>query len=244
MWFLCTTETLSEKQAQKGIEHGSKGLGFQLHTHLHTTAGMTCSPSFAAKSDYFKFIVIRNPWARLVSAYVDKFRGAPWENPSQPIARPVIESVQNSKGQSVDYREGITFREFVEYVCQKKDQELDGHWKPQHCFFQGVHFDFVARVEHIQEDFDHIQSILKTPYPLPSLHRQAYRLRTGEFAADLPLRKLRSRAAPHYLDFYSEELHEMVEIRYKHDIELYAHFSNCKPFALISRHRSLAELPD
>jgi len=94
--------------------------------------------------EYFKFVVLRAPFERLVSGYLDKF--AKHERP-EPFVQEVIMSVQHSLGTQRDVEQSITFEQFVDYLVRTPDEQLNDHWKPQTNFVASVGFDFVGQFE-------------------------------------------------------------------------------------------------
>ncbi len=97
-----------------------------------------------SSSDYFKFVVLRNPFCRLVSGYLDKF--AKHVMP-EPFVREVIANVQTALAIEPDIKKSITFSQFVNYLVRTPDHELNDHWRPQHNFIAAVPFDFIGQFE-------------------------------------------------------------------------------------------------
>lgn len=101
-----------------------------------------------ASGDYFKFGVIRDPFERLVSAYLEKFVYKRRNQRNLLHTRPVISAVQGSA--EIDIEQGISFDAFVGYILSQDPFELDAHWRPQHLYFLGVrHLSRVFRLEEI-----------------------------------------------------------------------------------------------
>lgn len=91
--------------------------------------------------DYFRFAILRDPAARLLSGYWEKFvvnrnsTGSLWHTKS------VLSYVQRKKGLTkVDADTGITFSDFVSYILETPPHELDSHWRPQYVYLQGVQY--------------------------------------------------------------------------------------------------------
>ena len=92
-----------------------------------------------AAPGYFRFAVVRDPFDRLVSAYVEKFvvkRGAAYQHYA---TGPVVAAVQGQA--EADHAAGITFRQFAEYVTATPPERLDPHWRPQIDYFRDVPLD-------------------------------------------------------------------------------------------------------
>jgi hypothetical protein len=121
---------------------------------------------FRDKTDTFKFVVVRDPYTRLASAYQDKIkmvtrlRSKYWEN--------LIKTSADEQG--VRLSDQITFDEFVQVVSNQSIEEMDAHWRPQ--YFEGrfgiIKFNFVGHMEMLHSDLPYILERIDAP-----LHLQA-----------------------------------------------------------------------
>ena len=176
-----------------------------------------------AGNNYFKFVVVRNPWARLVSTYLNLFVRLHEHGNLNDL---VISSVKYIRGKKpIDKNSiNISFQEFVQYVCHEKDEHLDQHCIPQYLFLGDIEFDFVARMENLIEDLNYIQNKLEISLELPKLNVTKYASSSMDKndASILYPDKLRNlNKLPNYQAFYNLELIEMVGQRYKKDIEMF-----------------------
>ena len=182
-----------------------------------------CKLKYARSSEYFKFIVMRDPFARLVSAYVTRMRSR-----KSPISKIVVEETYKEKRLPVNMRKGITFREFVEYMVKREDNEINAHFRSQSSFIN-MKFDFVAKLENIESDFVRIQQAIGLYEPLPKVGSILH-ASVGQYpdAADMSMSKIRRlKPKPHYSDFYPPGLTELVSKRYKKDIDYLSEDYNC-----------------
>lgn len=215
--------------------------------NLTLVANMSRQEAYAVLRDprYFKFGFVRNPWARIASAYLDKFVVKPvirkpllqWE-----FIRKVIHDVYKTEGSKPNYQKSITFRQFVNYLSTTKDDnELDGHWRPQTTFFEGIELDFVGRLENLEEDFQVVLGKAKiTDYALPSSNksRSAIIKKTESSASqekienyygskhpsDLyPSELLSLKKLPSYKAFYTDDLIQMISERYQEDVDAFGY---------------------
>ncbi len=179
---------------------------------------------------YFKFILVRNPWSRLVSAYLDKVVRS--GHTEIKVVEKIIVQIMAKNNLSYDMNKTVTFRQFVEYETRKGDMQLNEHWRPQSCFVGGHKFDFIAKFENIQDDLKYINSKVglnfdinfningKTVRYMKNLARQ------GEYFSDcyadeLKMIKESCGAFPSYDQFYPPELKELIARRYACDIEAF-----------------------
>jgi hypothetical protein len=88
------------------------------------------------------FGFVRNPYTRLLSAYLDR------------VCRPTVSRrrLQTEMGRSNE--DEITFGEFIEHVCQQPDGKNDTHWRPQNreLLHGQVELDYIGRFENFGAD--------------------------------------------------------------------------------------------
>jgi len=103
----------------------------------------------ALTGDLFRFVVVRDPADRLVSAYVEKF--VIRREQKRIATAPVIAAVRGVTAPGdADFAEGIRFRAFLDYVLTADRTELDPHWRDQVDSFA----DFPATHLYALEDLD------------------------------------------------------------------------------------------
>uniref|UniRef100_A0A3B3YPE2 Carbohydrate sulfotransferase n=1 Tax=Poecilia mexicana TaxID=48701 RepID=A0A3B3YPE2_9TELE len=106
---------------------------------------------------YTKVLFVREPFERLVSAFRDKF-----ESPNSyyhPVfGRAIISRYRaNATGSALKTGAGVTFREFVQYLLDtQRPVGMDIHWErvSQLCSPCLIHYDFIGKIESLQEDAD------------------------------------------------------------------------------------------
>jgi len=102
---------------------------------------------FEGRSDTFKFVIVRNPYARLASAYCDKIL----LHPAAYLIRKIRKSAAD---QGTLLSDPITFEQFVSIVSCQRLEEMDPHCRPQ--YYEGrfgtVKYDFIGRVEAMPRD--------------------------------------------------------------------------------------------
>uniref|UniRef100_A0AAV2K1M5 Carbohydrate sulfotransferase n=1 Tax=Knipowitschia caucasica TaxID=637954 RepID=A0AAV2K1M5_KNICA len=125
---------------------------------------------------YTKFIFVRDPLVRLISAYKNKFLEdndayyqvygirilKHFSNMSHP-------SKVNEAGKSRVYP---SFQQFLEFITDPdilRTHRLDVHWRPQHqlCLPCTIKYDFVGHQETLQEDADLLLKMLNIDIAFP-----------------------------------------------------------------------------
>ncbi len=93
---------------------------------------------------YFLFSFVRNPYTRVLSAYLDKFVNNAWERN------------RRAPKLGLDPDAEITFSDFLRAVRMQRDSEKDIHWMPQAFLLQPkkISYDFIGRFENFQIGFD------------------------------------------------------------------------------------------
>lgn len=146
--------------------------------HTRTIDGMHLTRMKTILS-YFKFC--RNPWDRLVSAYINK---AVEYNYSRILHSPCRwESMK-------PYKEDLTFQQFLECIATGRSNDV--HWRPQWklCNFCDLTYDFIGHLETVHEDaqavIDRIGLNVQYPHSFASkLHKKK-----EEWYANLPMELL------------------------------------------------------
>lgn len=143
--------------------------------------------------DFLRFLIVRNPWERLVSCYTNKIK----------------QSVRIGKNYmlecSPDLFIGMSFEAFVETVCKIPDSEADYHFCSQTylMLYPDGYFpiNYICNMENLAFHIEEIKSITGIPFStLSNLNRSK---------------------SVSYKDFYTPELIEKVRRRYHIDIEFF-----------------------
>ena len=110
--------------------------------HPHQHVGLfTHAPERSAQ--WPAIVVYRDPFERLVSAYLNKIaRPSPREPFAMDVVRDIVrerfdrEWTEPEPGSRVPV-ESVSFAEFVRYVAMRPDAEVDQHWRSQSSFLTG-----------------------------------------------------------------------------------------------------------
>jgi hypothetical protein len=124
----------------RGIDNHRTGLKLLDHD-------LDLARQIMSSEKYYKFAVIRDPFTRLVSAYLEKFVINRLGKPNQYHTGPVVAGVQGTD--QPDFQRGITFAEFIRYITSQAPESLDPHWKPQVLYLAGIHYDRIYRMDQL-----------------------------------------------------------------------------------------------
>ena len=99
---------------------------------------------------YFKFVFVREPFERLLSAYLEKFYSGDSAF-HKNYGRGIIKKYR--PGGNPDDK-NVTFDEFLNYVINIGNNYWNEHWKTYDklCHPCGVHYDFIGRFQNLQEE--------------------------------------------------------------------------------------------
>lgn len=99
---------------------------------------------------YFKFSFTRNPYTRILSAFLDKFVLNDWEKKRRAPAL------------DLDPNKEIRFIEFLDRISQMNYLDMDIHWAPQTYLLPTNlhHVDFLGTFENFINDWNFILKIL------------------------------------------------------------------------------------
>ena len=182
-----------------------------IFVHIPKTAGNSIKYALSLKGDnhrtlssivdeeniniqeYFTFTFVRNPYSRLVSAYNFIKNGGYNGNNKWDI------KVRDT------YIKNLSFKDFVLENCYNKKNQIKCnhfigavHFLPQ-TYFIDTKIDFIGKVENLQKDFDIVCDRVGIPH-LTLKHKNI-----GEKA--------------NYLDYYDNELIEIVKSLYHDDFK-------------------------
>ncbi len=171
--------------------------------------------------EYYKFTVLRNPFHRIVSGYLDKFAKHPVP---ESFAQAVVKSVQTSLGLALDIEKSITFRQFVDYLVSTPDDQLNDHWRPQHNFMAAVKFDLIGQFEKLDEVIASLENALGVQVQRNvSKHATKYKQfsERADFCDWYPLELRALDGMPQAHQLFSKDLKIKIQLRYQQDIALY-----------------------
>jgi hypothetical protein len=155
---------------------------------------------FVRQPGLFKFCFVRNPYTRLLSAYLEKMLT------NKRPKRIVLHALgRNPADLDVD----VSFDEFIDVVCGQKVRDMNTHWMVQYYLTcqDLIKYDFVGKIENFDQDFDFVLSKLSENY-------RQYISKEVSHATN---------AGMHLETYYSSELSKKVQEKYKKDFEYFGY---------------------
>jgi tetratricopeptide (TPR) repeat protein len=160
--------------------------------------------------DYYKFVIVRNPYSRIVSL----FRGLM----ANPELFNILVPAKNEK---------ISFAQFIDSLFTMNLYFCDFHLRYQTaniCWGSGIKLDDIIELEQLSQGLDNLNRKFELNVPIRKLNDSKKFPRTGGACfAEHPfddLKKLyESEGLPHYKSFYTPELKEKVYTLFKPDFE-------------------------
>ncbi|XP_059206666.1 carbohydrate sulfotransferase 8-like [Centropristis striata] len=116
---------------------------------------------------YTKFMIVREPLERMVSAYRDKF-----ENPNNYyhnlFGKPIISRYRpNPSAEALKTGNGVTFKEFVHYLLDvHRPVGMDIHWEQmnQLCNPCLIDYNFIGKFENMEEESNYFLRLTGAPH--------------------------------------------------------------------------------
>lgn len=170
----------------------------------------------------FTFVILRNPFLRLASTFVDKIVG------KTPEINSILKMHKN-----IDPNE-ITFKKFIELICSKNDSDqsllkANIHWRPQADFLVYSNYDQYIQFEKFEEKKD----ILEKKLNIKIIDARKFTLHGNDlykqidnknFSNTIPSEIIKMRGkgtTPSLNSFHNKESVELISKFFSEDITLY-----------------------
>jgi hypothetical protein len=165
---------------------------------------------------------VRDPYDRIVSAYVDKFCG-------DDLFKPWVQVVISIVNKGSDEKNDINFTQFVDYPISTNNDIVNPHWRRQSFIMLDVKIDKFINLNTVKKDLFEISELLKVKNNVKSgapNQSQAYgvidkpieSLFVGDRSNnELIKEKDKAGLFPAKEQFYNTELKEKVQEVYKED---------------------------
>lgn len=144
----------------------------------------------------FRFCFVRNPYTRLLSAWLDKIQGNQFQK----------SAITQQLGLGEDVSQPISFEQFVDAVVAQPVINMDQHWRVQYdqTYQTRIEYDQIGRFENFQHDLIGIMEKI-------GIDHQAYYRREAIHATSAG-EKVRT----HYTDALAEKVYEKYRIDFDH----------------------------
>ncbi len=174
---------------------------------LNELALRSLKPDFARiyeimlSEEFFRFVFVRNPYLRLISAFENKINRVTSESGASD--RRLKSEVLAKMGESPSALDSsIGFVDFVGFVTEEAPEDANGHWRPQWLVTGAdvVNYNFIGRIESFAKDFEFVARRVG----LASIAEGVRRKKTTYVVSYEPeLRKCREMIAKYYSDDFA-----------------------------------------
>lgn len=122
---------------------------------------------------YFKFLFVRDPLERLLSAYRNKFGEI--REYQQRYGVEIVKRYRAGAGPS-PAGDDVTFPEFLRYLADEDPERMNEHWMPVYHLCQpcAVRYDFVGSYERLEADANQVLEWVRAPPHVRFPARQAW----------------------------------------------------------------------
>ncbi|KAM8921155.1 carbohydrate sulfotransferase 14 [Pelodytes ibericus] len=123
---------------------------------------------------YFKFMFVRDPMERLLSAYRNKFGEI--KEYQQKYGMEIVRRYRKPGGAGGSAGDDVTFSEFLRYLLDEDVERMNEHWMPMYNLCQpcAVHYDFFGTYERLREDANQVLESIHAPSYIQFPQRQAW----------------------------------------------------------------------
>lgn len=225
----------------------------RIHAYCRTHYAVRTLPPDQARSlasSCLSLTILRDPVARLVSAFVSKLvdpdpsglhlpakaliEQAHRLDHGEPVCDRTIPVFAGSRVQpmpassAIDYARGLSFAQLVSLIERTADDQLDRHVRPQHTFTRSYPFDIIGTPQTLSGTLDRVASRSGITVPTPPTVRPrsvkvADRQDPATDLADMPSIQLtRLGIIPTVDSLVTDGLRRRIERRYARDLQLLA----------------------
>jgi Sulfotransferase family len=171
--------------------------------------GLSVFYRLAMDSNTLRFSFVRNPYARLVSCWADKFQNKPLIAGDSFVEQYLAARTQVDPSLPAGADRTLSFADFARFVTEPGMQRLNAHWWRQVELVDGpaITLEFIGRVESFDRDFAHVFDHVGAGEELRSRSRQ-------------PINASSHRP---WKDYYTTEIAAAVYRAYEHDFDRFGY---------------------
>ena len=153
--------------------------------------------------DYYRFTLVRNPFTRLLSCYLDRIR--------RQTSRPRRQLNANLKRRGTDPA-SVDFYTFVQAICEQGSAQQNSHWRVQSddILFDRVDFDYVGKFENLAQEMSRFSQAIW------GVQRDEMDIVGPRDTNSSPQV---TNAGSRLRDYYTPELVDLVQERYRADFK-------------------------
>ncbi|XP_076357526.1 carbohydrate sulfotransferase 11 [Tachypleus tridentatus] len=138
-------------------------LGNETHAHNFKTLNkVSIQEAWSMLKTYLKFLFVRHPYERLLSAYRNKFENRYSDYFTSRFGRKIIQRYRTNASQ-VSLKKGhdVTFEEFVQYISELdpvQKSTFNEHWRPifDLCLPCSLNYKVIGKYETLKDDSDYV----------------------------------------------------------------------------------------
>ncbi|MDJ0594698.1 MAG: sulfotransferase family protein [Pleurocapsa sp. MO_226.B13] len=149
----------------------------------------------------FKFGFVRNPYTRILSAFLSKMK---WRE--SPYRKKIAHILK------IDIDSDIPFNQFVYAISQQSEFEMDPHWRPQtiQLFQDLVTYDFIGFFENFERDLHKALNYI-------ALNKNNQNYLAESQTENINMKGRKTSANNKLEDFYDSEIQSLVKNIYQND---------------------------
>ncbi|HEY1474313.1 MAG TPA: sulfotransferase family protein [Pseudolabrys sp.] len=218
----CASTTI--KSALSALELGRAPPPDKLHTRRYsgikspTQIGLSAFHQLANNRATLRFAFVHNPYARLVSAWADKFQDKPLVPGDSFVDLYLMHRVAIDGALPKGPDQTLSFSQFVDFAAASSNGRVNAHWQAQDDLLNlpGINLNLIGKVESFRKDFayvlDHVGADRQIRQALSVNHNVS-----------------RHRPWPHY---YTDALAARVHRAYERDFDRFGYARAIKETAL------------
>ncbi|MGH6663637.1 MAG: sulfotransferase family 2 domain-containing protein [Pseudolabrys sp.] len=164
--YVCVPKSASTtiKSALSTLERGAPACSGMLHKRRYSglkspsQVGLSTFHQLASNAATLRFSFVRNPYARLVSAWADKYQNKPLLRGDSFADLYLTHRAASGDAPAVGDSNTLSFPRFVEFAAATADRRVNAHWHLQDDILDmpGIKLDLIGKVENFPGDFNRV----------------------------------------------------------------------------------------